>query len=55
MQVKFEKIGEIDTAKETFWASVVVKAKWREETFDGNQVHIVMPMFAHNISYRSTP
>ncbi|KAL5006072.1 hypothetical protein ScPMuIL_017230 [Solemya velum] len=33
--VQFFKIGEIDTLKEQFTADVIVKAKWREPTLDG--------------------
>lgn len=33
--VQFFKVGEIDTLKEQFTADVVVKAKWREPTLDG--------------------
>lgn len=35
--VQFFKVGEIDTLKEQFNADVVVKAKWREPTLDGQQ------------------
>lgn len=33
--VQFFKIGEIDTLKEQFTADVIVKAKWREPSLDG--------------------
>ncbi|XP_048778751.1 cys-loop ligand-gated ion channel-like isoform X2 [Ostrea edulis] len=33
--VQFFKVGEIDTLKEQFTADVIVKAKWREPTLDG--------------------
>lgn len=33
--VQFFKVGEIDTLKEQFTADVVVKAKWREPSLDG--------------------
>lgn len=33
--VQFFKVGEIDTLKEQYTADVVVKAKWREPTLDG--------------------
>jgi len=35
--VQFFKVGEIDTLKEQFSADVIIKAKWREPTFDGQQ------------------
>ncbi|XP_060595428.1 cys-loop ligand-gated ion channel-like isoform X8 [Ruditapes philippinarum] len=35
--VQFFKVGEIDTLKEQFNADVIVKAKWREPTLDGQQ------------------
>ena len=37
-------MGEIDTLKEQFNADVIVKAKWREPTFDG-QLSIVSKSF----------
>lgn len=39
--VQFFKVGEIDTLKEQFNADVIVKAKWREPTFDGQQTTVV--------------
>lgn len=38
--VQFFKVGEIDTLKEQFNADVVVKAKWREPTLDGQQTTV---------------
>lgn len=33
--VQFFKVGEIDTLKEQYTADVIVKAKWREPSLDG--------------------
>lgn len=38
--VQFFKVGEIDTLKEQFNADVIVKAKWREPTLDGQQATV---------------
>jgi hypothetical protein len=38
--VQFFKVGEIDTLKEQFNADVIVKAKWREPTLDGQQTAV---------------
>ncbi|XP_052237328.1 cys-loop ligand-gated ion channel-like isoform X2 [Dreissena polymorpha] len=40
--VQFFKVGEIDTLKEQFNADVIVKAKWREPTLDGQQGQAVV-------------
>lgn len=52
--VQFFKVGEIDTLKEQFNADVIVKAKWREPTFDGQQSTAVCYIFKTNIDYNST-
>ena len=45
--VQFFKVGEIDTLKEQYNADVIVKAKWREPSFDGKNamVRFVIRLF----------
>ena len=38
--VQFFKVGEIDTLKEQYNADVIVKAKWREPSFDGKNAMV---------------
>ena len=38
--VQFFKVGEIDTLKEQYSADVIVKAKWREPSFDGQNTMV---------------
>ena len=54
--VQFFKVGEIDTLKEQYNADVIVKAKWREPSFDGKNamVRFVIRLFrlAHSNTNR---
>ena len=40
IRVDFLKFGEIDTAKESYYADVFVQARWREPKYD-QQVQLV--------------
>ena len=42
--VQFFKVGEIDTLKEQYSADVIVKAKWREPSFDGQNTMVNEPL-----------
>ena len=41
--VQFFKVGEIDTLKEQYTADVIVRARWREPSLDG-QLQEVLPL-----------
>uniref|UniRef100_K1QX27 Cys-loop ligand-gated ionic channel n=1 Tax=Magallana gigas TaxID=29159 RepID=K1QX27_MAGGI len=49
--VQFFKVGEIDTLKEQFTADVVVKAKWREPTLDGQNKTASILAFSESIEF----
>ena len=50
--VQFFKVGEIDTLKEQYTADVIVRARWREPTLDGQLqlVSVNTPFIIRSVS-----